>query len=75
MGLLTGAGHGGRVGVRPVEARVTLTDPGALFERVAVGGALGAPRVGRFGLVEADGTGCKQTHKKKTEGKFLSVLG
>lgn len=56
-GLLTCAGHGGRVGFGPEEALVTGTGCGALAHRVAMRGTLGAAVIGGQSPVVANPAG------------------
>lgn len=64
--VLTGAGHGGRVGVSAEESRVAVADGGRVSERVAVRRTLGTGRVQGPGFVEPRGTGCRGTGEDKT---------
>lgn len=62
-GVLTGAGHGGRVAVGAEERGVAVTDCRPVPERVTVWGTLGASRIRRLGLVKTNRTGCRGTDK------------
>lgn len=57
--VLTGAGHGGRVGVSAEESRVAVADGAPVPERMAVRRTFGTGRVQGPGFVEARGAGCR----------------
>lgn len=58
--VLTGAGHGGRVGVGTVESRVAVAGSRPVSERVAVWWTLSASCIRRLGLIETSRAGCRE---------------
>lgn len=57
--VLTGAGHGGRVGVSAEESRVAVADGGPVSQAVAVWRTFGTGCVRGPGFVEPRGAGCR----------------
>lgn len=69
--VLTGAGHGGRVGVSAEESGVAVAGGGPVPERVAVRRTFGTGRFGGPGFVETRGAGCGGDRRR---GDILDML-